>query len=439
MKTSLTRNQFKLLKVFFLSLVLSWTANAHSTELTMTMVNIGVGNGDCVFIQTPSGKNILVDAGKPGCGNDVVAFLKSRNVSKIDVMLLTHPHTDHYGGMITVIKEFSIGQYIDSQGEMRDPTYVKLVKDIEAKHIPTKKPSVGDVYDWGGGVTATVISTYDPQDVGPGTNDNSIVVKMKYKNNTFLLTGDIEGSAENFLSKNRDIKADVLKIPHHGLATSSNFSLLRKVDPKIAVAAPGSVEPIVLERYRILGTEVYRTDMGESITISSDGDHLSVKEEKHHDESGYSNRKLVVGIKFDGAEGEYVKKSRKGNVERRAAYKNGKFDGEDSHYWEGGEKIRAKLQWKEGKLEGCEYYYRDGKVMAKIGYKDGVRDGLSQYFGPDGKVIAECTAVNDQVQSSKIYYEDGKLWKEITFKDGKVSQAQVYGTDGKPLNVASSN
>lgn len=426
--------------------LVAFSSLACAQELKLTMIDIVSGNGDSMLIETPGGKKILIDAGMPESGEKrVVPFLKNKGITKLDSIVLTHQHEDHYGGMVAVIREFPVGEFIDSASSKVDDGqkfYSKVRKLLKEKNIPLKRPSVGDVYDWGG-ATAKVLNSwnpevYDPDHSGGSENDGSIVLKITYKKTSFLTTGDIQGLAEEHLLKTcspEDLKCDLLKVPHHGIPTSSTFPFVRAVEPKVCVVCPGALGPMVMERFRIVGAQLYRVDLDGNVEITSDGEKLHVQTQKTTTESKFSPRRISIGLRFNGDEGTYVKKRKNGDVERSITYKNGKADGDDFNY-RGKDKISAKLHWSKGLLDGnAEYYYwQTGKVLASIGYKEGIRDGMAQYFSPEGNLWGESSVKNDKTEWTKIYNDSGKLIKHLIF-EGNIVKTLTYDEEGKLIST----
>lgn len=424
--------------VFIFFQFLIFTCSGFGQELKLTMIYIGFGAGDSMLVETPGGKRFLVDGGMPDCGDKfVVPFLKKKNITRLDGIVLTHKHMDHYGGLAAVVRACEVGEFIDSASDIakddKDKNYAKLRALLEEKKVPLKKPAIGDVYDWGG-ACVKVLNTWAPDlHKNEGPNINSIVLKITYKNVSYLLTGDMD-TPEFFVKNGSDIKSDVLKLPHHGLSDAFSFDFSRAVLPRVAVVAPGNIEPLTLEAYRLLGTEVYRTDLDGDITITSDGERLTAKAEKITTESKFSPRRLKHGVTMEGKEGVYIKKARSGWVGRTVRYKDGQLDGEDVQY-QSKDKLGAKLYWKAGELDGvCEYYGPKLKILARIGFKNGKREGLAQFYNDDGELLAESNAREDRVEWSKLY-DHGKVSKEIIFESGMAAQIRTYGEKSEVLST----
>lgn len=191
---------------------------------------INVGQGDCTYFAFPNGQNMLVDAGAKKSWNAINAFLKEHNVKKIDLLVATHPHSDHIGSICNVIRKYDIGEvwddgYIHGSDYQRD--YYKAVK---AKGVPFKVVSAGYERDFGD----VHINVLAPVRIISGTksdaNNNSIVMLVTYKDVSFFMTGDMERAERDTFTMPR---ATVLKAAHHGSKDGTNNWLLSRVRPQI--------------------------------------------------------------------------------------------------------------------------------------------------------------------------------------------------------------
>lgn len=362
-----------------------------------------------MLIQTPTGKNIILDAGYADqCTRKVIPYLNSIGVTKIDVMVLSHTHADHYEGLYEIAKIMPVGQFICSS----QPGASTLKNYLSSKGVPRVYPKRGDTYDWGGGVYAHVLSTYDPTWIADsGTNNNSVVIKLEYGKNSFLLTGDIEAAGEAALvSHGIDIKADVLKSPHHGGVWSSHFDFLMAVDPAIAVIQCGHGEewPMTAEKHRAMGTTLYRNDQHGIIVITSDGTNLS------------TTTTLTTTT-------PYI-------PNYQPSLKN--FTGTEATYWDDLQTKRELLTtWLNGKVNGrWEYFFTDGvRHRGDFNYINGVRDGPGYiYYG--SRLWSKNTAYNEKlIGTAEIYYNltGSPVWKRMTYDSvGNLLKVQKFASDG---------
>lgn len=250
----------------------------NTKELIVSFID--VGQGDSILVQAPSGKNMLIDAGVPEAGDKVVSYLKSRGVNKIDILVATHPHSDHIGGLPEVISVFYIGDLYMPKVGNNTYSYEKLLNSIKRKKITVKTGKAGVKLDLGDDVDALMLapnSTYYDD-----LNNYSVVIKIKYGNNTFLLTGDAGTVSEKeMLEAGYDLKADVLKVGHHGSAYSTSLPFLNAVNPRYAVISVGKNNDyghpakVTLNKLKAHHIIVYRTDQNGTIVATSDGNKIS--------------------------------------------------------------------------------------------------------------------------------------------------------------------
>lgn len=248
---------------------------------------LDVGHGDATFIRTPRGKTLLIDAGKSSgfsldIGKKVVApFLLHEWVGKLDHVILSHHHADHFGGLPYIVNNFRIGEFWDTPGYSR--SYKKVKNVIEKKEIPVRYITAGEHFDLDKEVRMEVLHPTNSflKTSSHKINDRSIVLRLVYKNVSFLFTGDIENKAETSLvSSGADITASVLKIPHHGAGTSSSQAFLQAVQPEFAVLFRSSypksnyTDKDILNQYQNLGIRLLKTQQEGCITFYTDGDTL---------------------------------------------------------------------------------------------------------------------------------------------------------------------
>jgi competence protein ComEC len=262
-------------------------------NLTMTFVD--VGQGDSILIELPKGKRMLIDGGglygdRFDIGKNVIApFLWKKKIRRIDYLVLTHPDPDHLKGLNFIASHFSIGQFWES-GLRSDSEFYSgleetlLKKKVERVSLNEKTPP--QIIH---GVQISFLNPpgrVDPSKGGrnPSSfNNQSLVIKLKFKNIEVLLPGDIEKETEDRLTRGaHPLRADILKIPHHGSASSSTPLFLETVKPTTAVLSVGErnigrlPHPEVLKRYEQLGTRIFRTDRQGAITVVTDGEKIEI-------------------------------------------------------------------------------------------------------------------------------------------------------------------
>lgn len=257
-----------------LALLLGWSAAA--AEL-LTVHFIDVGQGDAIAIQSPGDQWVLIDGGDVEAGAAVVVpYLTRQGVKKLDLVIMTHPHSDHIGGLVDVVQSFPIKQVIADGQVHTTRIFERLLLAIKERNIPFALARRGQVYDLGSGATLTILHPYAL--VFDSMNDNGVVARLDYKAVSFLFTGDGESEMEkDLLRSNLPLKSDVLKVGHHGSETSTTAAFLARVSPKIAVISVGEGNPfghpssVVLERLSKQGVLVQRTDRQGTIVVRTDG------------------------------------------------------------------------------------------------------------------------------------------------------------------------
>lgn len=272
-------------------LIILWIVFSRpSDRLRVTFLD--VGQGDAVLIQTPDQKNILIDGGGfliPGkpilfdVGEEVVVpFLKREGISKIDLMILSHPHPDHYGGLRAVVKNFPVREFWWNGQRFPDETFHELFSLLQGKGVKIRPVQSG--VRWQSG--PITLETLYPEkiDLEKNINNNCLVHRLTYDQVRFLLTGDIERRAEDLIVKQvPDLKATVLKIPHHGSRSSSSVPLIDEVSPRYAVISLGEGNMFhfphegVLEKYERRDIKIFRTDQNGAVTFITDGTDLKVR------------------------------------------------------------------------------------------------------------------------------------------------------------------
>jgi competence protein ComEC len=238
---------------------------------------LDVGQGDAILVKYGN-RSMLVDGGPPDAGPTVTSYLKGHGVSTIDVLVSTHPHADHIGGLLTVVKEFPVKVVYDNGIPHTTQTYEEYLTLIDQKNIRYIVPQRGDTMDLGPNVTVQVLSPPPGGIAGGDLNENAIILKITFGATSFLLSSDVGFSAEDImLSSGLDLKSEVLKVSHHGSKYSSGTSFLKAVDPKYAVIEVGSGNPYghpvpaIVARLEEIGSLVYRTDRDGNIVMTSDG------------------------------------------------------------------------------------------------------------------------------------------------------------------------
>ena len=244
---------------------------------------IDVGQAKAIFIEAP-GKTVLIDAGERDQGGTIVRYLVSRGIRTIDIVIGTHPHSDHIGGLEAVIGGMTVDKIIlpriPEEITPTTATYTNLLEAIARAGLKITPARPGDAYDLGGGASLTILAPVRDYD---DLNDMSVVSKLVYGEISFLFTGDATARAEDdILEAGADVSASVLDIGHHGSHTSTSERFLLAVSPAAAAISCGIDNMYghphrdVVARLKQHGVKIYRTDIDGTIVISTDGESLGV-------------------------------------------------------------------------------------------------------------------------------------------------------------------
>jgi len=239
---------------------------------------LDVGQADSILIKTPDGKSMLIDAGNNADGQAVVSYIKSQDISKIDILVGSHPHEDHIGGMDNVINSFDIGQIYMPRISHTTQTYEDVLTAIKNKGLKVTAPTAGTSFNIGEAKCTILAPTSEKYD---DLNNYSIVIRLQYGNTSFLFAGDAEEISEReMINKGFELSADVLKIGHHGSSSSTSPDFLKKVSPKYAVISVGPENDYghpsaeVMNRLKNANIPVYRTDESGTVICTSDGESI---------------------------------------------------------------------------------------------------------------------------------------------------------------------
>jgi competence protein ComEC len=251
--------------------------SGSSSRSTLTIEVIDVGQGDSILIRSPEGKTALVDAGP---SRDAAAnHLKRRGITSIDLVVVSHHHTDHFGGMEPIIRDFRPKYFVATGSSHTTKSYLKLLQVVKEEGItavrPTGKPRKIEL----GSVTITILP--QPPENTKEENENSIGLRVQYGGFAMLLTGDSEeGSRRWWLAHCPELVGDcsILKLAHHGSRNGTDARWLELVQPDLAVASlaqgnsyghPHAETIALLRKYQI---PLLRTDQRGTITLVSDGE-----------------------------------------------------------------------------------------------------------------------------------------------------------------------
>lgn len=239
---------------------------------------LDVGQADCILIES-NGEYMLVDAGNNGDEELILSYLKELGVNRLEYVIGTHPHEDHIGSLDAVIRNFDIGKIILPEKEHTTKTFENVLDAIEEKNLKITKPKVGDQYTIG---DATFLIIAPNADYGNELNNWSIGIKLDHGANSFVMSGDAEKEAEEDILENGiDLKADVLKLGHHGSKTSSTEEFVDAIDPSYVVISCeigntyGHPHKETMDWIKERGIPFFRTDEQGTIIATSDGDEIT--------------------------------------------------------------------------------------------------------------------------------------------------------------------
>jgi competence protein ComEC len=237
---------------------------------------LDVGQGDSTLIVFGN-RTILIDAGETGMGDIVVGRLRSLGISRIDLLVATHPHSDHIGGMEKVLSAFAVGQVLDPGMPHPSALYARFLDTVETNHIRYRIAQQGQTIDLDPALRIVVLSPPE-QKTSDDLNDNSIVLRISYGTVDMLLIGDAgKGTEEHLLKTGYALDSEILKVAHHGSTYSTGTAFLGRVHPDVAVIPVGTGNPYghpaeeTIAALKQAGVVVYRTDRDGDILVTSDG------------------------------------------------------------------------------------------------------------------------------------------------------------------------
>lgn len=241
---------------------------------TLQVYYFDVGQGDSTLIRTPNNQYVLIDGGNNGQGADVVKYLKALGVTTLDAMIATHPDSDHIGGLDDVLKAVDVKSVYAPKVSHTTQTYKDFLTAVKNEGRTIKSVTKGVTIPLTG-VDAKFLAPVNTY--GENLNDWSAVLKITYKNKSFLFTGDAEKASENdMLADGASLKADVLKVGHHGSNSSTSKAFIDAVKPSHAIISVGKnnyghPDSGILARLKNANASVLRTDQKGTITAITDG------------------------------------------------------------------------------------------------------------------------------------------------------------------------
>lgn len=261
-----------LLVIFLLNIPINIFSIKSKDELKVHCIN--VNHGDAILIQQGN-HYMAIDGGKEKDENTLRKYYSSLGIKKLDYVISTHCHEDHMGSLDFLIDKYEIGKLYMSHSKLQSKTYSNFMKVVNKKNIDITVPETGETFMLGKAI-CTIIAPKE-KDYNQ-VNDYSLVVRVEFKNKSFIFMADAETLTEDeIMEGNFNIKSDVIKIGHHGSGTSTSDQFLDAVSPKYAIISVGANYEIkhprlkIMQRLQDRNITVYRTDENGSIIATTDG------------------------------------------------------------------------------------------------------------------------------------------------------------------------
>lgn len=237
---------------------------------------LDIGQGDAILIKTPSGKEVLVDAGPKDSVLPALQKVMSPFDTNIDILIITNPDADHIGGFADVLGVYDVGLVIEPGTYNPSATYRNLKEKITEKKVQNILARAGTHIDFGDGAMLDIL--FPDRDVSNWeANDGSVVAKLTYGEHSFLLTGDATTKTEKIILEKYPkefLDVDVLKVGHHGSHTSTSNAFVREITPEYALISDGKnnkyghPHQAVLDTLNSFGAKILRTDLSGTIILT---------------------------------------------------------------------------------------------------------------------------------------------------------------------------
>lgn len=239
------RKKIYIFTSFFVIIIL--VSNIFPKDLKIHFID--VGQGDSMLVRTPYKKSILIDGGGTESKTfdtgirTVLPFILSKQITKLDYVLISHFDSDHVGGILSILQKIKVDEVIIAKQKQTSENFISFLKIVDEKNIKVKVVEKGDRIELEKNLYIDILWPQEKQITENPLNNNAVVAKLVYRNFSMLLTGDIEELAEKEIlelyGQNNILKSDILKVAHHGSKTSSTKEFLKKVNPKIALIGVG--------------------------------------------------------------------------------------------------------------------------------------------------------------------------------------------------------
>lgn len=243
---------------------------------TLEVEFVDVGQADCTLIRHQD-HNILIDAGNNSDGKLLVKYFQDMGITKFDYIVGTHPHEDHIGGLDDIINNFDVEHILMPDVTTNTKTFQEVLEAIEKKNLTIEVPIIDETFKVGDLTFKTIYTGTNPEDL----NSDSIILRMDYKNNSYLFTADITGEVEETLL-DKDIDVDIYKVAHHGSTYSNTYNFLEKVTPEYAIIQLGKDNEYyyphikAINRIKKHTDKIYMTSEKGTIIIKDDGENINI-------------------------------------------------------------------------------------------------------------------------------------------------------------------
>lgn len=267
-----------------------WANALFSIHPTLEVTFLDVGEGSCIIAKGPTGRTLVMDCGTSSWrDNEIVGeklaaqYLQSIAVDTIDVVILSHPHSDHVSGMPGLLRAKPARLVMDLGFSHGSPLYRRFLKAVKKSKAVYRRARRGQRIDLGGGAVATILNP-DPSRRYANLNDHSIALRITYGDAAVLLAADVGKETEHeILASGANVRAQVLQVGHHGSAQSTSDEWLQAVRPELAIISCARHSRYrhpsrdVVRKLRAYGARVYCTAWHGAVTVTTDGRTINVK------------------------------------------------------------------------------------------------------------------------------------------------------------------
>ncbi|HBF4992959.1 TPA: MBL fold metallo-hydrolase [Clostridioides difficile] len=268
-------------KIFLSILIIISLLIGCDKKSLLSIHMIDVGQGDSILVQTPTNKNILIDGGDEDSENIIISYLRQKRIKTIDIIIATHPDSDHIGSLDNIIKKFNVNSIYMPEQSTDSEAYQNLINSCTDKNLSIQHLYKNDVLNIDNNINIYVLS---PSYIQEESNLNSIVFKLIFNDNSFLFMGDAEEENEKEILHSFKLNnINFIKIGHHGSNSSSSLEFIKKISPDIAAISCGYKNQYghphreVINNLKQNHVSIYRTDRIGDIVFYSDGEIIFTK------------------------------------------------------------------------------------------------------------------------------------------------------------------